>query len=73
MTLSLAFIAPDIIEAVANGTLPRDIGLRRQIRPSETRSVAKSPRNFGRSSMIERVIAFAASDLESVGCEPVSA
>jgi hypothetical protein len=29
MTLSLAFIAPDIIEAVANGTLPRGFGLSR--------------------------------------------
>jgi site-specific DNA recombinase len=29
MTLSLAFIAPDIVEAVANGTLPRGFGLSR--------------------------------------------
>ena len=29
MALSLAFIAPDIIEAVANGTLPRGFGLSR--------------------------------------------
>ena len=29
MTLSLAFIAPDIIEAVANGTLPRGFGISR--------------------------------------------
>ena len=29
MTLSLAFVAPDIIEAVANGTLPRGFGISR--------------------------------------------
>jgi site-specific DNA recombinase len=29
MTLSLAFVAPDIIEAVANGTLPRGFGITR--------------------------------------------
>jgi hypothetical protein len=35
MTLSLAFLAPEIVKAAVEGRLPRGFGLKRLVRPAD--------------------------------------